>query len=203
MPIITDITRQKRNQDFYNVYVDDKFSFSLGRLDLGLLDLKISQEFSKRALQELITKSQSSKAYNRAIHYLSFRPRSISEVKDYLLKKDFNDQVVEQTITKLQQLALLDDEKFIEVWVSSRNQLKPRSKLQLRHELQAKKIDKELIAQALADISDSEELNLIKKVIASKKRQPKYQDKQKLLAYLLRQGFSYNLIKQALVDSSG
>ena len=89
----------------------------------------------------------------------------------------------------------VDDFKFAKFWIENRNQRKGSSIKKLKSELFSKGVSSEIIEQVLASSkrNDSEE---IQKIIAKKAK--KYADEKKLVAYLARQGFSYDEIKKAL-----
>ena len=89
----------------------------------------------------------------------------------------------------------VDDFKFAKFWIENRNQRKGSSIKKLKSELFSKGVSDEIIEQILASSkrNDSEE---IQKIIAKKAK--KYTDEKKLVAYLARQGFSYDEIKRAL-----
>lgn len=67
----------------------------------------------------------------------------------------------------------------------------------LTSELAAKGVDRSIIDQAVS-VSDRNDSTEIQKIIAKKYR--RYDDLQKLLAYLARLGFSYDDSKQAVAD---
>lgn len=92
----------------------------------------------------------------------------------------------------------VDDNKFARFWVENRFVNKGVSKRKLRSELISKGINSTIISQMLSETerSDREEM---KKII--RKKRPHYPDDKKLLAYLARQGFDYEEIKQAISDS--
>ena len=64
-------------------------------------------------------------------------------------------------------------------------------------ELQQKRISSDTISKVLAE-DETDERQVVRDVIAKKRTQTRYQDDQKLIAYLLRQGFSYDDIRSAL-----
>ena len=90
----------------------------------------------------------------------------------------------------------VDDFKFTKFWVENRNQRKGSSIKKLKSELFSKGVSSEIIEQILSESSrnDGEE---IQKIIAKKAK--KYTDEKKLVAYLARQGFSYDEIKRAIL----
>lgn len=202
MPIVTDIQPQKRKQTYFNIYIDGKYAFSLSDLDVSTAHLRIGQEVDPTTVTNLQHQSQFSKAYNRALDQISRRMRSVGEMTDYLKGKDYTATVVAEVVKKLEALQLLDDAQFARAWVRNRSLLKPRSSRMLRAELTKKHIDRSIIDEALAEYGETGELASLASLIAAKQKNPRYADPQKLTEYLAGQGFSYALVKKALVLSA-
>ncbi|HEY1085694.1 MAG TPA: RecX family transcriptional regulator [Candidatus Saccharimonadales bacterium] len=214
---ITDISQAIRNPNRVNVSVDGKFRFSLDISQVTDLGLKIGKEYSEDELAELETESQFGKLYARALEYTLLRPHSSREIKDYLWRKTrttkykskrtgeikeregVSRELTDRVFARLIERGYIDDEKFAKWWVENRNQRKGTSRRKLASELASKGVSSEIVESALigSDRSDNEELA---KIIA--KKHTKYADEQKLIAYLARQGFSYDDIKSALSDFS-
>lgn len=213
---ITDISSQVRNPDRVNISVDGKYRFSLDIFQVGDLGIKIGKEFTEDELVELENESQFGKLYARALEYCLMRPHSAKEVRDYLWRKtrttkhrsQKTGQIIEregvsQTIAdrvydRLVEKGYIDDEKFTRFWVENRNVTKGSSARKLIAELRAKGIEQSIIDDMLAESGRSDDDEL-KKVLA--KKRPKYDDETKLIAYLARQGFSYDDIKSALSET--
>lgn len=194
---ITDIKQQQKRKDRYSVYVDSKYAFSLNEIQLLDSGLAKGQEVNEEQIEEFANKSKFGKALDLVWRYLAIRPRSEWELDQYFKRKKFNEEIAAAIKTKVKKLGYLDDEQFARSWVESRRLLKPMSKRRLVQELRQKRIDPEIIDQVLSE-DETDELEVLKELIQRKAKQSKYQDKQKLMAYLSRQGFSYDLIKQAL-----
>jgi len=199
MPTITKIARQTKHKDLFNIFVDGKFFCGLDGTQLGLLNLKINQPISHQQLAKLKETASQSKAYHKALRYLGFRPRSVFEMRQYLIKNSFDQKIIDHTIKLLTNQNLLNDQNFCRSWINSRDLIKPTSSRQLFLELIAKGVDKEIIQQALSD-RYPKEIENIKLII--QKKQARYSDKQKLIQFLLRRGFKYSDIKLALDDLS-
>lgn len=211
---ITDISIQVKNPDRVNISVDGKYRFSLDVFQVGELGLKIGKEYSEEELDELETESQFGKLYGRALEYTMLRPHSAKEIRDYLWRKTratkyksktgelkerpgVSQEIADRVYARLLEKSYIDDEKFARWWVENRNQTKGSSHRKLANELRAKGVGTAIIDQALesTERNDREEL---RKVIAKKAR--RYDDEQKLIEYLARQGFSYDDIKAVLSD---
>lgn len=205
---ITAITPQQKDKNRVNVMVDGKYRFSLDVFQYADLGLKVGQEYSDEELTTLEQESVFGKVYVRALEYCLMRPHSAREVRDYLyrktrdtrtktgdIKKGISPQVTSRVFDRLVEKGYIDDEKFTRYWVENRSLAKGVSRRKLQAELRAKGVESTIIERFLSetDRSDSSELQ---KVIA--KKQARYPDRQKLMQYLARQGFSYDDITAEL-----
>lgn len=196
MPIITAITPQKNNRDIYNIYIDDKFLCGLSSIEISSNDLRVNKKITSNLINSILETSGGDKAYNLSLRYLSFRPRSVYEMRQYLIRKKIAKKHIDESIEKLLKTKLLDDEKFCDSWINSRDLVKPTSKKILFLELVAKGIDKNIIEKILNQRSDDIEINNIKLII--QKKISLGADRDKVIKFLLRRGYRYSDIKKAL-----
>ena len=140
------------------------------------------------------------KTLARAFNLLSAKPRSIAELRDRLLEKKWaEEEAVTRVIARLQELGYLNDEQFAEQYANSRLAAKPLGRSRLRHDLQRKKVSPTVINQALEDVyTEHDEGALIDQAIAKRTRlrgkPTTREESKKLFDYLLRLGFSYDLV---------
>lgn len=156
-------------------------------------------ELSEARLAELKAASEFGKAFDRVLNYLMIRPRSRKEVQDYCWRKKITPEDCQAIMDKLSKRGYLDDAAFARAWVESRRLTKASSKRKLQLELRQKGISDELANQAFA-ASEYDESTALQELIAKKRRLTRYQDDQKLLQYLVRQGFSYEAVKNMLTE---
>jgi len=196
---ITGIRQQQKRHDRYSIYIDTQYAFSLSESDLIKTSLRLNQEISKNELNELQDESRLGKAYDRAINFISIRPRSEFEITEYLRRKDYESEIIAKVSQKLHKIELIDDTKFAKSWADWRIGLY-KSKRQIHSELIKKRVSKEIIEEVLGGIDNTTELESIKILIEQKAKLTNYQDKQKLIALLARRGYGYGLIKQAIAE---
>lgn len=212
---ITSISVQMKNPDRVNVSVDGKYRFSLDVYQVGELGIKVDKEYTEEELTELESESQFGKLYGRALEYCLMRPHSAKEVRDYLWRKTrqtmtrnrrtgelisregVSQHNADRTFNRLVERGYVNDESFARYWAENRNQTKGASQRKLTAELRAKGVEQGIIDAALGSSERSDQDELLK-VIAKKRR--RYDDENKLIAYLARQGFSYDDIKTALKE---
>lgn len=198
---ITAIKQQVKRSDRYSIYGDGKYLFSFSEGELLGSGIRIGQELDETELNELRNKAVLDKAYDRALNLVSMRPRSEWEIRDYLKRKEYEPSIHDLVITRLNERGYLNDEDFAKRWVENRRLLKATSKRRLTQELRQKRIADDII-KAVLDNDETDEVEVLKTLIERKRQQSRYQDDQKLIQYLARQGFAYDQIKEALKMSS-
>jgi regulatory protein len=86
-----------------------------------------------------------------ALRFLESRARSEAEVRRRLTFAGYRAEFVEDAITRLRELGMLDDAAFARAWVESRDRARPRGERALRQELSLKGIERGLRDEVLAE----------------------------------------------------
>jgi len=197
---ITALEVQKKNKNRVNVYLDGAFAFGLP------LTVAVQLHKGQWLSDEDIARLKAEDAYVRAMEaattFLAVRPRSIAEVRRRLQRGKFDSATIERVIQRLQELDYLDDEAFARYWVENRETFRPRGLRALRYELRQKGIADEIIDTILKDVSPEVSARA---ALAPKVRQWKHLEwtefRKKATQYLARRGFSYDVIRGAVVDA--
>jgi len=79
---ITGLRFQKHTAERVNVYLDGHFAFGLPAIEAARL--RVGQELSEAEIERLRALDAEQKAYDRAVRFLAFRPRSEAEVRRHL-----------------------------------------------------------------------------------------------------------------------
>lgn len=194
---VTAIKRQQKNPNRFSVYLDNKYGFSLDQNQLIELGVKIGIDINQDDIKDFKKSSEHGKLIDKTLRYLSVRRRSKKELIDYLKRKTTSDTQISKIIKKMKGWGYVDDEKFAQSWISDKRDLKQRSNRRLRFELFQKGVEKEIVDRLLNDSSVGEKTAL-KSLIAKKIKLVRYQDRDKITNYLLRQGFNYSDIRTEL-----
>lgn len=109
-------------------------------------------------------------------------------------------EMIQEVVSRLESQNYINDQDFARYFIENRHQNKGISTKRLIQELKIKGIDSDIIEQAMFDQGTGnflrdEEVEIEKMI---KKQLRKTSDRQKIIAYLARQGFSYDLIKAKL-----
>lgn len=237
---VTAIKPAVKNPNRANIFINDRYDFSLDLAQIVNFKLKVGQTLAPEQLDEYRHASEFGKLYQRTLEWVLMRPRSIKETRDHLIQKrkkretenrqiernlkhiksetlearterktreeKFGDRLrtkplplfstadIDAVITKLTEKSYLNDYNFAKYYLENKNTKKGASLKKLRLELVKKGIDQSIIEELSAENLRSDEAE-IQKIIT--KKRAKYDDR-KLINYLLRQGFSYDLIRESL-----
>lgn len=136
----------------------------------------------------------------RAAKLLAAKPRSVAELRERLLEKEWtNEAVVDDVLKKLSEYGYLNDERFAFGYASYKVRQKPIGRQRLQRDLQMKKVPRETADEALKLVfEETPEEDLIDRAIEKRTRlrglpQTRAEIKS-LIDHLMRQGFSYDLI---------
>ncbi|MFJ7936625.1 recombination regulator RecX [Sporosarcina sp. NPDC096371] len=202
MPVITKITQQKKDHERYNIFLDEKYAYSVHESVLVKFGLTKGMTLEDWSIDDMVYEDEIRKAFNRALHYLGFRMRSEFEVKKKLLELDYGEAIVLEAIVKLKELGFLNDENFSEALLQTQKNSSSKGPRAIQQEMQKKGIGKELQDKVLESYSEDEQLQIASKLAekaanANRSVAPA-QLKQKIQNALLRKGYSFDIIKQAL-----
>jgi regulatory protein len=193
---ITTLEYQKKNRDRVSVHLDGQFAFGLPAIVAARL--RTGQYLSDAEVKALEEEGAIETAYNRVLNYLSYRPRSRAEVVTYLQRRDVPERQIEGVASRLEGTGLLDDEAFAQFWVENRERFRPRGKRALRYELRSKGIGDEVIDQVLASVDVSAgAYRAARKKARQLGRLDRVTFERKLVDYLIRRGFGYEVAHEA------
>jgi regulatory protein len=193
MKKITAIEVQKRSPNRVNIYLDGEFAFGLARIVAAWL--RVGQELGEEKIEQLQAEDARERAFQQAMLFLSYRARSESEIRQNLRKHEIPEPVVEQTLERLRQDGLANDNQFARAWVENRSTFRPRSRRLMAMELRRKGLNNEAVSSAIESVDDE-----ALAYEAAQKRATRLKDlewnefRKKLTDFLARRGFSYSVI---------
>lgn len=205
MAVISKITTQQKNKNRYNLFLDrghgDEFWLSVDEDVLVMFHLRKGLEVNEEDLESIIYEETVRKAYNKAIHYLSFRIRSEKEVKEYLAKKEIDQGIVSVVIERLLNEKYINDKEFADAFVRTRMNLTLKGPEFIKKELMDKGINESIIIDSLKLFTIDKQIEKVTQLIEKKKKKKSNtssrENLRKLMATMVQQGFVYDVVKSA------
>ena len=202
---ILKIKRSKRYSDRIIIILDNKSVFRIPEDAFILNPLHVGDEISSKDIKKFDKKMRFKEAKDSAYRLLSYRMRSVSEMKKRLKDKSFSTDEIENTIDHLLKLNYLNDQEFCRAFSNEKVKLKKIGPFLLKPDLFKHGLDTELIDNCINEIynqyniQDLIEFHLDKKKIIKKELLDK-KDKKRLDNYLIRKGFNWEQINNAYAD---
>lgn len=143
-------------------------------------------------------------ALDRAVRMLAERSCSRREIERKLTLARFDPDVTDLVLFKLEKENLLNDREFAVQWVHSRSRKYGASRI--RQELRTKGIDGDIASEILEDLSEEEQLCqavalAVKKIRSLQSSCEEKKWKQRITAFLLRRGYSWDLALKAFEEA--
>ncbi len=153
---ITALEPQLNNPERINLYVDGRFLLGVSAAIVLQMGLRLEQELSPSQLELLQSEEAEQRAVDRALNYLSYRPRSREEVRRYLRRKETPPEIIEAALARLDRLDFVNDRTFAGFWIESREQFSPRGARALKNELRMKGVERDVVDEMVNDDQDEE-----------------------------------------------
>lgn len=190
------------------LFLDGKYAFSIEAEVVAREGLQVGQALSNGQIEELVGRDSFQRYLNAALHYLSYRPRSESELREKLDQRGCSGDIKEAIVTRLKEQGLVDDMAFAQFWKNSRQSASPRSQWLTSLELKRKGVASDIITEVVNNIDDNDNAYRVGLSKARNIRQCPYPDfRRRLGGYLKRRGFSYgvinNIIQQLWQEQAG
>ena len=195
---ITRIELQKNDNTRFSLFSDDQYVMSVSAENLapyGYGEFEISEE----ELEILKAKEEEGLFFKQALLYVSKALKTSKEVRDYLYKKKVSPELQDEIIEKLLDLKLLDDERYLEMYLEEKFNYSTDGSIKIKHKLYQKGFQSKDVDPLLPKYQDLEISNL-KKLVSDRKKSRKNEDKQKLIRYLMSKGYEYSMISEVVKE---
>ncbi len=191
--------RETKGGQRINLHLDGRFAFSLSADVVSSEGLSCGQVLTENEIDTLAKSDRYQRCLMAAVNFLSYRPRSASELRVKLQRRGFDRETRAKVMESLEAKGLLDDAAFAQFWTENRESFSPRSRRLTRIELQKKGVSNDAIAQAVASIDDSDSAY---RAAASHVKSMRWSDRdqfrRRLGGYLQRRGFGYAVVETTL-----
>ena len=204
---VTSIERQKSNPRRANVYLDGEFAFGVHVDLLASLGVRTGDTLDKEAIEGILTQEEFSLAKSYSLRYLSRSRRTVKELHDKLVQREFSPHTIDAVIAHLLELRFLNDVEFSKALVHDIQLRKPSGRKLLRQKLRLKGVSPSVIDDVLSEVAseqDEEHLameearKLMTRYKRSRKAVERGKQEQRLAQHLARRGFQWATIMPVL-----
>ena len=197
MPQITDITYQTKNKSRCNLFVDGEFFSGVSLETVLKFRLKVGDQVETENLTEILIQNERSEALNKAVAYISKYLKTKREVKDYLIRKGYSEEIAWYCVDKLKEYDYVNDTEYSKRYVESVS--KNQGRRLVEYKLMMKGVKKQDIATAYDESTvDAKENAKALAIKYLKNKENTKENKAKAYRYLIGRGFTHEEAGYAL-----
>ncbi|WP_338232171.1 recombination regulator RecX [Companilactobacillus muriivasis] len=201
MAKVTKIQAQKR-KGRYNVFLDGKYAFPVAEQTLIDFRLMNGVEVTDEQIKEIQDSENINKAYGDALNYLSYQLRTKKEIKDYLYKKEYHRDAVDEVIGRLEKLHYLDDAAYAKSFISNQLRTTSNGPKIIEQKMAQKGVPNNIIQDSVVEIDYDTLLEnateFAKKQVRKQHRASFKQMVTKLRSGLYQKGFDNEVIEETI-----
>ena len=204
MPVVTALERVSGRLGGFVLEADQTARFRVSEDLCQRRDLRVGVRLTVAELEAVAREAGHAEAMDRAVHYLSYRPRTCREVLRYLGKHGLS-RYADAATDRCVEVGYLNDEAYARAYVRERIRLKPRGRPRLVSELLTRGVDRDTAEQAVGAALEEEgvtEAELLLDVASRRARSLRGVDppaaRRRLSAFLARRGFRAGEIRDAV-----
>ena len=193
---ITSITPQQKDKARCNIEIDGKFYCGM-KLDTALANgLRAGMSVDTDFLSHLQLESEKMTALDKALRHISVSMKTEKEIRTFLKKKGYLEEVENYVIDKMKDYGYIDDETYAASYAAGASKRKGSRLIQL--ELKHKGVDGQIIESVLSSLTD--ETESAKKCLEKYMHGKPFDQATLRKAYrnLISKGFDYDTCKQAI-----
>ena len=195
---ISEVTKAK-----YKVFIDSEFAFVLYKGELRTYGIRQGEVISEQAytviMQELLPK----RAKLRCMNLLKSREYTKEQMRTKLRQGFYPEAVIDEAIAYVMSFGYIDDRRYVEQYIRYAGQTKSRK--QMEQDLLRKGVSKcdisDVFTQVYEDEDTDHETELIERLIEKRRYDSQgatLEEKQKMVSFLYRKGFSLDKIYKAV-----
>lgn len=184
------------------IYLNDEPAFLLQPSEVRSLKLTEGEELAPEVREKILGEILTKRARLRCMHILKSMDKTEFQLRQKLLQEEYPEEIVEDALEYVKSYRYVDDARYAANYISSKASVK--SRLQLKTDLLSKGIRADIVETALEELTQEDELEQILGWIRKKRYDPQTaqeEEKNALIRFLMRKGFSYGMIKNALTDN--
>lgn len=189
---------EERKKGMTALFIDGEYAVSVDTLTLAGSGFRTGSEISDEELYDLLESSRINRAKEKALYLIEYRSRTRKEISDKLIPL-YGERASELAIERLEELGLIDDEKYAREYAEQLIFRKKLSGERAAFELFKKGIDKELAEEIISEL-DADPVSQISELLQTKyaRRLSSEKERSRTFNSLRAMGYRWSDIKEAM-----
>lgn len=142
----------KKGNGNYQILFDNGKKINFNENIILKYNLLYKKEIDSELLKEIICDNEKYEIYDKCVKYIGVRIRSINEIREYMVRKNIDDDTISKVIDKLIRNGLLNDDMFTKAYVHDKLTFTTMGPYRIEFELKKHKIDDKIISKYINNI---------------------------------------------------
>lgn len=194
------ITHQKGRGKKIHLLLDNEYQITTD-IDFWAENyIKDGTDIDEKEWEELVDKINYKKAVNKCYDLLSRRDHSVKELRTKLLRT-VDEKNADRAIDRMLELGYLDDRKYAEELLEYLVNNKNMSRSFIKQEMYKRGVPGDIVSELMSE-TEIDNVSSVKELLLTKYKNKLRAEggREKVIASLMRKGFSYSDIRSALED---
>jgi regulatory protein len=200
------VLKYKKIKNKYRVYFDNDIKVDLNDNIILKYELLLKKEIDNKTFDQLILDNNKEDIYNKAVNYISIKIRSREEIYNYLSKKGYEKEDINNTISRLEKNNLINDNLYIKSYIHDKFYLSSDGLNKIRNYLIGLRLDEFIIDEYINEINREDILDKLNKLVDKKIKSNKTYSgnilRMRLVNYFYELGYDKSDIEEVLNTKS-
>ena len=192
----------KGRNGMYTITLEDKNKLTIHEDLILKHNLLITKEITDSEKEIILEENKTYEIYEVSLSYINKKLRSSKELRKYLVKKEYPNELIDNVIDLLSKEGYLNDQVYANSFVHDRIILSMDGPNKIRKELENNNIEDKYIEESLASYTEDIELERIEKIVDKQIKLNNNKGanllKKKIQMHLINLGYNYELINRIL-----
>ena len=191
---------EKKGNNNYQVYFDDGRKYLINEDVILKYKLLYKKEIDEFLLKDILTDNANYGIYSKCVKYIGVRMRSAFEMRLYMGRIGASQEVIQETINKLYEHKLLDDDAFTKAYINDKIKFSTLGPYRIEADLKKQNISDNIIYKYLKEIDEDFLYAKIDKQINKliKANRKKNNLKAKIYNNLVNAGYSQSMVIEVI-----
>jgi regulatory protein len=196
------IIKYKKIKNKYRVFFDNDLKIDLNDNIILKYELLLKKEIDQKLFDEIVLANNKENIYEHALKYINIKIRSKEEIYNYLNKKGYEKEDINNTITRLEKNNLINDDLYVKSYIHDKFYLSSDGLNKIKKYLLDLKLDESIINKYIDEIDREDILDKLNKLIDKKIKSSKTYSgnilRLKLINYFFELGYNKSDIEEIL-----
>lgn len=193
---------KKMSKGRYKIFFDNNSELVLYEDVILKNNLLREKNITLELLEKVMNENIFYEVYDLSLSYIEIKMRTLKKLREYLLKKNFDINVIDNVLDRLVNEGYLDEKKYIDAYVNDKVNLTTWGPYKIKKNLEMLELDENLIEDKISSISDNVWKNKLEKIVNRKIKSMNNKSlsmiKNKLRLDMFNLGYDNSLIEEVL-----